>query len=480
MNMRMDNQGITMIELLIVIVVIGIVSGIAIPGISGIMENTRRESVFSDALAIRYASRQTCLGRADLDVCDSQLSEETLLYSDDEDTFGRSEGSDFDYIAYGDVDQDGNIISISKELSYFHSDEEAQTENLEPLTLEAYEYEYYAINIHGNWQVAFMTEEYIYMGNPVLDDISVGHENVEPVSDEYDDLLDAFIQYLGNTSYWGSEYLGDYPHYNEVQYSYEELENGSRFIYDHPEHGQTLFEVSNKDELNTGSSDGSFKTPSDVFYSHGPYQMIIDEWHENNTYEVGDTVEHNGEEYVVHNAGEANNNEPTGFDSSRTSHRTGWNVVSDRWHPHNIYKNGDILKYGGSEYEVVNSGWANDYNPNSGNGWEEIIDDSNGSGDFDYPQWQQNTVYYGGDVVEYNGHLYYANWWTENDSPNQNYGPKGSGEPWTRIYDWNEDVDYDIGDLVIHNEIVYEAAHNNPSNREPGNENNNPRWESIE
>gem|GEM_PF-2631474 len=478
MNLKMDSQGVTLIELLVAIVILGIVSGIAGTSIFGVMENMRQESVVSDALAIRDAARRTCMGGAASAVCDSQLSEYTLLHADNEDTFGRYESSDYDYIAYGGVDQDGNISNLSEELLYFQSKNGSDMKHLDPLTLEARDYEYFAINIKGSWQIAFKTEDYIYMGNPVLDDIAESNDNVEQISDDYDDLLDAFIQYLGDTNYWGSEYLGDYPHYSEIEYSYDDIEEGSRFIYDHPEYGQSLFEVTNRNELNTGSQDGSFKSPSDpgAFYSYGPYQKITDAWHEHNTYQVGDTVEYQGEEYVVYNAGEANQNEPTGFDASRTNRRTGWNVVSDRWHPHNIYEDGDVVQHGNSEFEVVNSGEANDHNPISGNGWVEIIDDSDEPGEFDYPEWQENTVY-DGDLVEYDGYIYHANWWTRNDVPADNHGPEGSGEPWTRIPDWNEDADYDVGDKVVYEGQVYEANHHQQSSR---NSPDSDRWDLIE
>ncbi len=62
MNLKMDSQGVTLIELLVAIVILGIVSGIAGTSIFGVMENMRQESVVSDALAIRDAARRTCMG----------------------------------------------------------------------------------------------------------------------------------------------------------------------------------------------------------------------------------------------------------------------------------------------------------------------------------------------------------------------------------------------------------------------------------
>ncbi len=48
-------------------------------------------------------------------------------------------------------------------------------------------------------------------------------------------------------------------------------------------------------------------------------------------------------------------------------------------------------------------------------------------------QWNANTAYNGGQVVQYSGIRYQANWWTQNQRPDLNSGVSGSGQPWTNL-----------------------------------------------
>ena len=45
--------------------------------------------------------------------------------------------------------------------------------------------------------------------------------------------------------------------------------------------------------------------------------------------------------------------------------------------------------------------------------------------------WNEATAYTTGNVVQYNGIKYIANWWTQNQNPSTNNGGSGSGQPWT-------------------------------------------------
>jgi M6 family metalloprotease-like protein len=54
----------------------------------------------------------------------------------------------------------------------------------------------------------------------------------------------------------------------------------------------------------------------------------------------------------------------------------------------------------------------------------------NGSGTCTAQQWT-SVAYNGGAIVQYNGIKYLANWWTQNERPDLNNGPTGSGKPWT-------------------------------------------------
>lgn len=66
-----NNKGVTLVELLIVIVVMGIIAAFAIPAVGTIIENTTKDSVLADALAIEsaaklYCSQTTCADDQDL------------------------------------------------------------------------------------------------------------------------------------------------------------------------------------------------------------------------------------------------------------------------------------------------------------------------------------------------------------------------------------------------------------------------------
>lgn len=50
-----------------------------------------------------------------------------------------------------------------------------------------------------------------------------------------------------------------------------------------------------------------------------------------------------------------------------------------------------------------------------------------------FPPYESTTAYNGGEQVTYNGDLYQANWWTQNEDPAANGGGTNAGDPWTFI-----------------------------------------------
>ncbi len=65
-----NNKGVTLVELLIVIVVMGIIAAFAIPAVGTIIENTQKDSILADALAIENAAKLYCSATT----CDSDQS----------------------------------------------------------------------------------------------------------------------------------------------------------------------------------------------------------------------------------------------------------------------------------------------------------------------------------------------------------------------------------------------------------------------
>ena len=55
-----NNKGVTLVELLIVIVVMGIIAAFAVPSVQTIVTNTRRSAAYADALAVEQAADLYC------------------------------------------------------------------------------------------------------------------------------------------------------------------------------------------------------------------------------------------------------------------------------------------------------------------------------------------------------------------------------------------------------------------------------------
>ena len=55
-----NNKGVTLVELLIVIVVMGIIAAFAIPAVGTIIDNTQKDAIVADAIAVDNASNLYC------------------------------------------------------------------------------------------------------------------------------------------------------------------------------------------------------------------------------------------------------------------------------------------------------------------------------------------------------------------------------------------------------------------------------------
>ena len=55
-----NNKGVTLVELLIVIVVMGIIAAFAIPAVGTIIENTQKDAILADALAVENGAKLYC------------------------------------------------------------------------------------------------------------------------------------------------------------------------------------------------------------------------------------------------------------------------------------------------------------------------------------------------------------------------------------------------------------------------------------
>lgn len=60
-----NKRGVTLTELLIVIVVMGIIAAFSVPAVGSIIENTRKDAVLADALTIENAAKLWCASNID-------------------------------------------------------------------------------------------------------------------------------------------------------------------------------------------------------------------------------------------------------------------------------------------------------------------------------------------------------------------------------------------------------------------------------
>ncbi|MFW5894905.1 MAG: carbohydrate-binding protein [Bacillota bacterium] len=410
----MNEKGVTLIEILVVIVIIGIVGGISFPVAENVFASSQKDSIFSDALVIHREARVHCLPPEDSAHCEDQVSEDALYDEDSSETFGLMSAENHDSIGYGTVGSNGVVSgNNSRDLTYFGNDgaDDLATLDEDKLYLEG-EYEYYAIKINQTWQIAYYNGEYAYFGNPVLDSSKESHDAIEYVGDDYGTLLEDFVEYLADTTYWENDSTGDYPDYETISNDGDSAEVGDRFIYK----GDT-FEFRKVGGENVDWEGNVVPPEGNILYSYGPYQEITDEWRSHNTYHKDDTVTHNGKEYIALDEG-ANNHEPG------SSIGDGWNVVveeGDYWEQYNIYDKGDIVTYEGLEYEAK---WYNQNEaPMTSDAWRAIVDDGD--------EWLATEIYTRGDEVTYRGESYIANYWNKNKNPDENHGPSGS--PWSRL-----------------------------------------------
>ena len=65
-----NNKGITLVELLIVIVILGIIAAVSIPAVGGIVENAQKDALLADATNLRSQANLYCQQNRNEDECD--------------------------------------------------------------------------------------------------------------------------------------------------------------------------------------------------------------------------------------------------------------------------------------------------------------------------------------------------------------------------------------------------------------------------
>ncbi len=98
--MLKNNKGVTLVELLIVIVILGIIAAIAVPAVGSIVDNAEKDAFLADATVIRNATNtycQTVSGDDRTTYCPSSDKAGAVLTSSAIGTFVSGLDADADY-----------------------------------------------------------------------------------------------------------------------------------------------------------------------------------------------------------------------------------------------------------------------------------------------------------------------------------------------------------------------------------------------
>ena len=113
-----NNKGVTLVELLIVIVVMGIIAAFSIPAVGNIIENAQKEAILQDAIQVENAAKWYCSSTiidSDCDVDATGLDWATLEpYVDglDEDYYVLDDGGAGDAVVAKHTD-DGWTVNLA-------------------------------------------------------------------------------------------------------------------------------------------------------------------------------------------------------------------------------------------------------------------------------------------------------------------------------------------------------------------------------
>ncbi|GIF45762.1 enterochelin esterase-like enzyme [Asanoa ferruginea] len=138
-------------------------------------------------------------------------------------------------------------------------------------------------------------------------------------------------------------------------------------------------------------------------------------------------------------------------DGSATSQPVAITAVA-AWNSTAVYNTGDLVIYQGKLFQA--GWWTQNQAPGDPSGsWEELAVTADGS-----TAWTASRTFNAGDQAYYDGKLYRAQWWTRNQTPGD---PNG---PWAEVVttpagapNWTATTIYHAGDKVTYQGHVYQA-----------------------
>jgi prepilin-type N-terminal cleavage/methylation domain-containing protein len=410
----MNNKGITLIEMLVTITILGIVSAISIPSATTIFENAEKDEILSYAVTLERAAKNYCrqdnyvscpagteLTYAELSpfINNIDTSYEMLV------TVGGGLRNFFVYYAkegeFSFPYTENGVLVFSNIDGVSYMGAVATTADREMINIPTTDSMFDA----PDWEPGvFGVGDFFVYDNKLWEVRYDGFSNQPPEGS----ILQPF---------------GPFQEITEFYRPYNTYLTGDTVIYNN-----ATF---------TALHDGmSGIEPGTAF----GWQEQTPNYRPFNTYTEGDIVIHNGAQFQAMHSGMSGIEPGTAW---------GWQELTDEWRFYNTYQAGDEVTHtvDGEVKEFVALYYSQGSEPGFSSAWEEIVD----LGEFGV--WNEFQAYQAGTFIVHNDALFEARNYA---SPGQEPGLLSS--PWNEITEeWRFFNVYTGGDLVIYNGILYEA-----------------------
>ncbi len=339
--MRKREEGVTLFELLIVIVVLGVVAAIGAPRVTQAFENMQRDQLLDDVRYIEQSAKTFCSRSINECEIGDVLTAEDLE----------------EYLQAIDLSYDVSVKRIGRTsygVYYAKSGEFSFPFNEEGRLLSK------------EFSPMASSRERVHVANPSSlpespDDPAVFPEwesGAFGVGDRvsYNDRVFELRDESGITTPPEEENLEPYGPFQEV-----EIGNEFRIFNTYHQGDEVHFQGATYVMLYEG---GNGEYP-DQSYN---WQEQTVEWRYYNVYQKDDVVMHHGDQYMAHEYNE-------GVEPGTPEAEAIWqNLSTDEWDPNNIYYEDDVVLYEGVLYEA--QWWTQGDNPAENSGpyqvWQEI------------------------------------------------------------------------------------------------------------